>query len=205
MGSRIGFGMQCFWGAEAIFGSLDGVYTTRVGYAGGSTPTPTYKNLADHIETVEVVFDESRLTLNSLLDTFFKSHDPTTKYKRQYISAIFYYDEEQRKTINNWIEQHSFNFSKPIVTEIIKNEHFHNAENYHQKYHLRKHNDILSELKLNDEQIITSSIATRLNAFCAGFGSLKQLKEGNFNISTKSKKELLTLICEGPNLSECGI
>lgn len=69
MGSRIGFGMQCFWGAEAIFGSLDGVYTTRVGYAGGSTPTPTYKNLADHIETVEVVFDESRLTLNVKLNS----------------------------------------------------------------------------------------------------------------------------------------
>lgn len=71
--SRASFGMQCFWGAEALFGSLPGVQTTRVGYAGGSSPSPTYRNLADHIETVDLEFDEEQLAyeVSKIVTLFF--------------------------------------------------------------------------------------------------------------------------------------
>lgn len=202
--SRVGFGMQCFWGAEALFGSLVGVHSTRVGYAGGSSPAPTYRNLADHIETVDIEFDASRISFEKLVEIFFKSHDPTVKYKRQYISAIFYHNQEQRKSIDDWIKQNAGQFT-PIVTELIEFTVFHNAEDYHQKYFLRKYKQILNELNLNNAQIITSPISTRLNGFCAGFGSLQQLEEEKFNLSNKSVSVLQELIKEGPNLHECGI
>ena len=71
--SRASFGMQCFWGAEALFGSLAGVHTTRVGYAGGSSPAPTYRNLADHVETVDIEFDGSKLSYEVKLIMLFDS------------------------------------------------------------------------------------------------------------------------------------
>lgn len=197
--------MQCFWGAEARFGSLPGVHTTRVGYAGGASAAPTYRNLADHIETVDLEFDEGKISYEKLLDIFFKSHDPTIKYKRQYISAIFYHDESQRTHINQWVKQNSSQFESPIVTEVLQYTVFHNAENYHQKYFFRKYPSLNRELKLTDAQIITSPIASRLNGFCAGFGSLNQLEENNFNLSAENTKLLQNLIKEGPSLHECGI
>ena len=70
--TRASFGMQCFWGAEALFGSLAGVRTTRVGYAGGSSPAPTYRNLADHIETVDIQFDSNQISYEVFINSLNK-------------------------------------------------------------------------------------------------------------------------------------
>lgn len=146
---------------------------------------------------------EECTSLQKLLDTFFKSHDPTLKHKRQYISAIFYHDESQQELAKKWIQQNGSQFGSAIVTELLQYSTFHNAEDYHQKYFLRKNKSLFKELKLDDAQVITSPIATQLNGLCAGFGSVEQLLE--LNLSKESTQLLKNLIKDGPNLYECGI
>src|SRR5688572_25550607 len=101
------FGMGCFWGAEKVFWSLPGVTTTAVGYAGGHTPNPTYREVCSgrtgHTEVVFVVFDPSRVRYEDLLKVFWESHDPTQGMRQgndvgtQYRSGVYYYSEPQRQ------------------------------------------------------------------------------------------------------------
>ena len=101
------FGLGCFWGAERIFWQIDGVYTTAVGYAGGFTPNPTYKEVCSgrtgHAEAVLVVFDPEKVSYRDLLTAFWEAHDPTQGMRQgndigtQYRSAIYYADDEQRR------------------------------------------------------------------------------------------------------------
>ena len=100
------FGMGCFWGAERKFWQMPGVYSTAVGYAAGSTPNPTYREVCSgmtgHAEVVLVVFDPKRVSYDDLLKTFWESHDPTQGMRQgndvgtQYRSGIYYYDDAQR-------------------------------------------------------------------------------------------------------------
>ncbi|RDV11307.1 hypothetical protein DXT99_25070 [Pontibacter diazotrophicus] len=84
------FAMGCFWKPDALFGSLEGVIRTRVGYAGGSTSNPTYWHLADHIETVQLDYNPRNLSYQELLSFFFRHHNPLQEFwKRQYMSAVF--------------------------------------------------------------------------------------------------------------------
>jgi len=140
----------CFWGMEEILRKIPGVLETRVGYAGGTLELPTYPDVTTgetgHAESVEVVFDPSRLTYEELLGYFFRMHDPTTLDRQghdigtQYRSAIFYHDEEQRKTAERVKQQveRSGKWKGKIVTEIVPAGTFWLAEDYHQKY-LQKH------------------------------------------------------------------
>lgn len=218
---RASFGLQCFWGAEAMFGSYPGVVTTRVGYAGGKSVSPTYRNIGDHIETVDIQFDPAKLSykVNSkqnhhhdnivcfqeLLEIFFKFHDPTVKYKRQYISAILYHNEEQKATIDQVVANISSKYSKAIVTEVIAFTTFTEAEDYHQKYFLRKHDQIVREMSFNNRSIIDSPIACKLNSFCAGFGTIEQLQNTQMKLSQSNMEILKNNILQGANLTECGI
>jgi peptide methionine sulfoxide reductase msrA/msrB len=140
----------CFWGMEEIIRKIPGVIKTTVGYSGGTTADPTYEDVSTgitgHAESIEVVFDSSRLTYEMLLDYFFRMHDPTTLNRQyndvgtQYRSAIFYTSETQKKTAENvkarW--DRSGKFDRPITTEITAAGKFYSAEEYHQKY-LIKH------------------------------------------------------------------
>jgi peptide methionine sulfoxide reductase msrA/msrB len=140
----------CFWGMEEIIRKIPGVTKTTVGYSGGTTADPTYEEVCTgttgHAESIEVVFDSSRLPYETLLDYFFRMHDPTTLNRQhndvgtQYRSAIFYTNEAQKKTAENvkarWGK--SSKFSRPITTEISAAGKFYSAEEYHQKY-LVKH------------------------------------------------------------------
>jgi len=140
----------CFWGMEDIIRKIPGVLETRVGYAGGTLDHPTYGDVTTgetgHAESVEVVFDPSRLSYEELLGYFFRMHDPTTLDRQghdigtQYRSAIFYHDDEQRKTAERVKEQvaRSGKWKGKIVTEIVPAGTFWTAEDYHQKY-LEKH------------------------------------------------------------------
>jgi peptide methionine sulfoxide reductase msrA/msrB len=140
----------CFWGMEDIIRKIPGVLETRVGYAGGKLDHPTYGDVTTgetgHAESVEVVFDPSRLSYEDLLGYFFRMHDPTTLDRQghdtgtQYRSAIFYHDEEQRKVAERVKEQvaRSGKWKGKIVTEIVPAGTFWAAEDYHQKY-LEKH------------------------------------------------------------------
>jgi peptide methionine sulfoxide reductase msrA/msrB len=140
----------CFWGMEEIIRKIPGVLKTTVGYSGGTTANPTYEDVSTggtgHAESIQVEFDSARLSYETLLDYFFRMHDPTTLNRQhndvgtQYRSAIFYTSESQKETAEKvkarWDK--SGKFSRPITTEITAAGKFYSAEEYHQKY-LVKH------------------------------------------------------------------
>ncbi len=140
----------CFWGMEEIIRKIPGVIKTTVGYSGGTTKEPTYEDvctgMTGHAEAIQVVFDPARLSYDSLLDYFFRMHDPTTLNQQhndvgtQYRSAIFFTSEEQKQAAERVKERwaKSGKFKRPITTEITSATTFYPAEDYHQKY-LVKH------------------------------------------------------------------
>ncbi|MHA1150446.1 MAG: peptide-methionine (S)-S-oxide reductase MsrA [Promethearchaeota archaeon] len=144
------FAAGCFWGVEANFSRFRGVLSTRVGYTGGHTKDPTYKEVCSHktghAEAVEVVFNPEIVSYEELLDAFWSMHNPTTLNRQgpdvgsQYRSAIFYLSEEQKeKAIKSKEEKDkSGDFRRPIVTEITKASSFWEAEEYHQ-HNVEKH------------------------------------------------------------------
>ncbi len=136
----------CFWGMEEILRQIPGVLKTTVGYSGGKTANPTYRDICTgttgHAEAIQIEFDPSKLSYEGLLGYFFRMHDPTTLNRQhndvgtQYRSAIFYTSEGQRKTaeaLKAKLEE-AKKFSQPITTEITQASKFHPAEEYHQKY-----------------------------------------------------------------------
>lgn len=140
------FAAGCFWGIEEIFRQLNGVTQTRVGYSGGHTKNPTYKEVCKdttgHAEAVEVEYDPNIITYETLVMTFFDNHNPTTKNRQgpdigsQYRSIIFYHSPEEEKIahkIKDKLEK-SKKFRHAIVTEIIPAKEFYPAEDYHQRY-----------------------------------------------------------------------
>lgn len=145
---QVQFGMGCFWGAERIFWQLEGVWTTAVGYAGGTTSAPGYKAVCSgqtgHAEVVLVVFDPSRLDFADLLKTFWENHDPTQGNRQgndrgtQYRSVIFTYGDAQKAMADASAETYAQRLNSagfgPITTEIAANPGFHFAEDYHQQY-----------------------------------------------------------------------
>jgi methionine-S-sulfoxide reductase/methionine-R-sulfoxide reductase len=142
------FALGCFWGAERLFWKLDGVYTTAVGYTGGFTPHPTYKEVCSgktgHAEAVLVDFDPEKISYEDLLRVFFEAHDPTQGMRQgndvgtQYRSAIFYANDEQRRaaeaTLAAYDEALQRAGRKPITTELAPAGPFYYAEEYHQQY-----------------------------------------------------------------------
>jgi peptide-methionine (S)-S-oxide reductase len=146
--ARACFGMGCFWGAERKFWTLPGVYTTSVGYAGGFTPNPTYKEVCSgrtgHTEVVEVVFDPTKLSYDALLKVFWENHDPTQGMRQgndtgtQYRSAIYVHDEAQRAAAE--ASKRMFEGALraaghgAITTEIAAAGPYYFAEEYHQQY-----------------------------------------------------------------------
>lgn len=142
------FGMGCFWGAERLFWQLDGVYTTAVGYAAGSTPNPSYQEvcsgLTGHNEVVLVVFDPEVISYERLLAAFWEGHDPTQGMRQgndwgtQYRSGVYTYSDEQasaaqalKATYEQRLSQAGF---PSITTEILDAPIFYYAEPYHQQY-----------------------------------------------------------------------
>jgi peptide-methionine (S)-S-oxide reductase len=140
------FAAGCFWGVEARFRELNGVISTRVGYSGGDTLNPDYKQVCTgttgHAEVIEVTFESEQISFEQLLNFFWHMHDPTTLNRQgpdlgtQYRSAVFYHDEQQKQQASQ-IKQQLNNdkaFNKPIITEITAAARFYPAEEYHQCY-----------------------------------------------------------------------
>ena len=149
MTSKAIFAAGCFWGVEEKFNSTKGVIETEVGYIGGTITNPSYEDVCrgntNHAEAVRVYFDEDVISFDSLLDVFFKIHNPTTLNSQgpdtgtQYRSAIFYQDEFQKLSSENKInELNRDKFNNNIVTSIEHSEMFWIAEEYHQKYIKKK-------------------------------------------------------------------
>jgi peptide-methionine (S)-S-oxide reductase len=142
------FALGCFWGAERCFWNTPGVYSTAVGYAGGSTPNPTYEEvcsgLTGHTEVVLVVYDPQKVSYAELLKVFWESHDPTQGMRQgndvgtQYRSAIYTFDDEQaaaaRASADDYQKALSAAGFSEITTEIRSAPAFYYAEPYHQQY-----------------------------------------------------------------------
>jgi peptide-methionine (S)-S-oxide reductase len=144
------FAAGCFWGVEVAFQGLKGIVETKVGFMGGSTRAPSYRQVCTdrtgHAEVVHITYDDSLIGYRELLDVFWSIHDPTQRDRQgpdvgtQYRSAIFFHDDEQRKEaeMSKASMEGSDRYSGPIVTAIEGAGTFWPAEEYHQKYLQKK-------------------------------------------------------------------
>lgn len=140
------FAAGCFWGVEETFRNIPGVISTKVGYTGGTSKNPTYKEVCTgrtgHAEAIDIDFDPDKVSYLQLLSVFFQNHNPTTLNRQgpdfgtQYRSAIFYHGPEQETEAKDAIAELEKErvFPKPIVTQVVPAAEFFPAEEYHQKY-----------------------------------------------------------------------
>lgn len=140
------FAAGCFWHVEEIFRHLNGISMTEVGFMGGHMEHPSYEKVCTdttgHAEAVHMTYNPDVIRYEKLLETFWMGHDPTQMNRQgpdvgtQYRSAIFYYDEEQKRIAEQSLNEmnESGKYASPIVTEIVPAKEFYKAEEYHQQY-----------------------------------------------------------------------
>jgi peptide-methionine (S)-S-oxide reductase len=142
------FALGCFWGAERLFWTIDGVYTTAVGYMNGTTPNPTYEEVCSgrtgHAEAVLVAFDPTKAPYSDLLRVFFEEHDPTQGMRQgndvgtQYRSGIYFASDAQKATAEMALQAYDADLRaaghEPVTTEVEPAGPFYYAEDYHQQY-----------------------------------------------------------------------
>ncbi|MCD4713515.1 MAG: peptide-methionine (S)-S-oxide reductase MsrA [Clostridiales bacterium] len=148
----------CFWGMEAYFSRMNGVVKTEVGYANGETLEPTYEqvctNTTGHAEVLYLEYDENLITLETLLEHFWKVIDPTSLNRQggdigsQYRTGIYYLDVSDVDVIKHSLDEEQTKHAKPIVTEVGNLDYYHPAEEYHQKY-LKKNPGGYCHIKLD--------------------------------------------------------
>lgn len=191
------FGMGCFWSNDSLFGATRGVVRTRVGYAGGTTKNPHYRNIGDHTEVIELDFDPKTVSYDELLNMFWAHHEYglTTKIKRQYMSLVLYHDDEQRQAAESSYKVMEQRYGQ-LRTEIAPAGTFYPAEDYHQKYRLQGHKDLCRSLGMDSARLQTSHLAARLNGYLVGVGGKAQFEEevGKLGLNEKQadyvRKEL---------------
>jgi peptide-methionine (S)-S-oxide reductase len=183
---------------------MGGVVRTRVGYAGGKKPYPTYRSLGDHAETIQIDYDPAIISYRQLLDVFWSSHDPASRsWSTQYKAVIFYHNEEQQRLAIETRDRLSERLGTKVHTEIIPYSTFYVAEDYHQKYRLRGNADFLREVKAvypDDTDIMNSTAAARLNGYLAGYGSLEEVRKQSpsLGLSPESQARLLKMVERRP-------
>ena len=173
---------------------------TRVGYAGGAKENPTYHNLGDHTETLQIDYDPLKISYEKLLDLFWEEHDPTSRsWSRQYKAVVFYHDEEQKRRAIAGRDRLAAKLGKTIHTEVLPNSRFYAAEDYHQKYYLRQHRQILRQFQQHYPQaadLMNSTAAVRVNGYLGGYGTSDSLKIDidRLGLSEAAREELLERI-----------
>lgn len=138
------FAMGCFWSPDILFTNLKGVKEVKVGYSGGKIKNPTYEQVCTgktgHAEVVKIWFNSDKITYSELLQIFWSNHNPTTlnsqgpDFGSQYRSAIFYFNDKQKKDAIDSMKKAQKDWKSKIVTEIVQAKEFYVAEDYHQKY-----------------------------------------------------------------------
>ena len=163
------FALGCFWGPDAAFGALPGVVRTRVGYAGGESPDPTYHDIGDHSEAVQVDYDPDETSFEDLLDDAIANHDPRRQpTKRQYHSILFYETAGERAAIERALSSLDVG---TVETRVEPLSSFHLAEAYHQKFNLgneRYAADAFEDAGYDAADLRESPAAAKLNALLAG-------------------------------------
>ena len=172
---------------------------TRVGYTGGSRENPTYNSLGDHTESVQVDYDPEQIGYQELLAIFWDAHSPRAQtYSQQYMNAVFYHDEEQKRLALESKARHEAEQNITILTEVLPYAGFYLAEDYHQKYYLTSVPDLLKELTavypdVND--FVNSTAVARVNGYVGRNGSLENLKReiDSYGLSPAAKQRLLAM------------
>jgi len=175
------------------------VIRTRVGYAGGSKDNPTYYNLGDHTETVQIDYDPTIISYEELLEVFWSSHNPARpSLSVQYKSIIFYHDDEQKRLALESKSRREAELNKPILTEIVPYSRFYLAEDYHQKYYLNNVPDLKKEMAaiypdVND--FVNSTAVARVNGYVGGNGDIEILRQeiDGYGLSSAAKQRLLAM------------
>ncbi len=193
------FAMGCFWGVEARFGLLPGVIRTRVGYAGGTTEAPTYRQIGDHAEAVQIDFDPRVISYDELLQQFFSVRSPIALRQLvgegQYRFLILFHDEAQQTAARTvFLEQvgaHGDNWFDQLVQPLGA---FTPAEAYHQKYFLQSEEQLFAELLgryRSLDELLGSTVAARINGYVAGRGTRQQLEEEIDHFGLSDEEEAL--------------
>lgn len=198
----ITLGMGCFWSPDALFGQITGVIRTRVGFAGGTTDNPTYRQLGDHTETVEIDFDAGIVSLETLLNVFWSNHNPINinDYKgQQYKSLILFRDPVQNNVIQDVMRSTEEQGKGILGTEIAPFTVFYPAEERHQKYYLKRHPDAINKLRTffpTDEELTNATLAARLNGLAKGYTNLEKIinEIRTWPISGEEQEENIQLI-----------
>jgi peptide-methionine (S)-S-oxide reductase len=146
-----------------------------VGYAGGEKIKPTYHDLGDHSETLQIDFDPERLSFEELLNLFWKARAPTGPARsRQYRSLLFYDDERQKRLAAASLEREKARHGRAIHTAVLPMTGFYQAEDYHQKYYLRQDRILMDEFRTfypAVQDFVDSTAAARVNGYLAGYGT----------------------------------
>jgi peptide-methionine (S)-S-oxide reductase len=181
---------------------IGGVIRTRVGYAGGRQTNPNYNTIGDHTETVQVDYDPLRITYSQLLDVFWQNHNPTLNSGlRQYMRAIFYHNADQHKLAMASLSAIAQKMGQPVKTKVVPLQSFTMAEDYHQKYLLKQHYQLKSEMYRmypRHRDFVDSTAVTRVNGYVEGNGSREQFLHDidQLGLSEEGRQEL-TEIMEG--------
>lgn len=134
--------------------------------------------MGSHTESIEIEYDPDKMDYSKLLKFFWKNHNPCTRASPQYMSVIFYYDEDQKSLAEKTLKEEQKKRNLPITTKIVPAEKFYDAEFYHQKYVLQKHPWICNYLRFDDDNdLITSHVACRLNGYLAQSGSVSDFEK----------------------------
>ena len=196
----------CFWCLEAVYEQLQGVTHVASGYTGGTVANPSYRQVCTgttgHAEAVRITYDPQVIAYRELLEVFFEIHDPTTLNRQgndvgtQYRSAIFVTDDEQKAAAQAARERAAAIWDGPIVTEIVPESSFYEAEDYHQKYYLRGNRQILKQFQQHYPQapdLMNSTAAARVNGYLGGYGTSASLKADidRLGLSDAAREELL--------------
>lgn len=180
---------------------MPGVVRTRVGYAGGTKRNPTYRDLGDHTETVQIDYDPEKISFDELLEVFWKEHSPAEQsWSRQYAAVIFYHNDGQKRKAEDSKDRLSEKTGRPVRTEILPYTGFTMAEDYHQKHALQRYPEFLEELEAvypSMQELVASTAASRLNGYAGGDGTCETLQAELYSLglSSKARDSLWKIVC----------
>jgi peptide-methionine (S)-S-oxide reductase len=171
-----------------------------VGYAGGTTADPTYRSIGDHAEVLQVDFDSAQVSYEDLLQVFWAEHDPSQRpYSTQYKAMVLAHDDAQYEAALRSRQALAARSSSPVLTDITRLQRFHVAEDYHQKYALRRDALLSAEMHAHypdETQFRESTAAARLNGYAYGLGSVLQLEREihSLGLSRRGESHLQSLV-----------
>jgi len=175
------FGMGCFWGPAAEFAMVEGVIRTRVGYTGGDSLTPSYDNLDNHIEVIEVDYNPSLISYEQLIQKYFELYNGTERpYSLRVKSVIFYRSDDEYEIASKVKADYVHSIKQGVYTEIDPIDVFFLAEDKHQLSYLKQEISLYNEIKQifpNNNQELLSILASKLNGIIAGYGSEGQISD----------------------------